>query len=107
MKQLILLVALVGLYGCGPLDGAGSSSTAITSDGGCSDTWSSYGQSFFPTNCAGSGCHHSFSPSSHSDVQNNAGTLSWYISGGSMPRGRSLSSSERTRVLTYLACGAP
>ncbi len=76
----------------------------VGGDGGtCSDTWASYGASFFSANCAG--CH--FNYTTHSQVQASASALASVIAQGSMPRGIALSTASRNEVVTYLTCGAP
>lgn len=101
MKRL-LIFAFLGLYACGPSDDAAGDS--IGTDGGCSDTWSSYGSNFFSTSCAG-GCHGSYS--SQSTVKAAQSSISSEISSGRMPRSGSLSASSKSRILTYLSCGVP
>jgi hypothetical protein len=105
MKRLLLL-AVLGLYACGPMDDTtGTNTGSISSDGGCSDTWSSYGSGFFSSTCGGS-CHGSLY-TTQANVQSARSQISTAISSGRMPKGGGLTSSSKARVLTYLSCGAP
>jgi len=112
MRRLPLL-ALLALFplACGPLDttpgttgggvgaaGGGSGSSSCTTD---PDTWSSFGDAFFSSECAG--CH----VFSHAAVQAGHGAIASAISRGSMPQGGVLDDTLRRQVLAYLACGAP
>ncbi len=105
MKTSLRLIVLLTVTNCGAgYDDGTSSTTALSIDGGaCTDTWSSFGQSFFSSTCAG--CHGSYA--THSVVQASASQFEQVISSGSMPRNASLTSAQRTQVLAYLACGAP
>jgi hypothetical protein len=94
--------------GGGTASGGGAATGGGTGTGGgggpcTTDTWSTYGSTFFSGNC--SRCHGS-AFSSHATVQSEAGLLSSYIGGGAMPPG-GLSSTPRNRAVTYLNCGAP
>jgi hypothetical protein len=85
--------------------GVGTGGGGTGGGGPCTtDTWSSYGATFFQSNCAR--CHGS-AFSSHAVVQSESGLLSSYIGGGAMPPGGGLSSAPRNRAVTYLNCGAP
>lgn len=105
MTKTLRFLLLLSITSCGVgLDDGASSTTALSIDGGaCTDTWSSFGQSFFSGSCAG--CHSSFG--NHSVVQGSIGSFESVISSGTMPRGSSLTSAQRQQVLAYLACGAP
>lgn len=106
MKRFVIFALLFGLYACGPLDDTpGSSTGTISTDGGCSDTWSGYGSSFFSTSCAG-GCHGG-QYANQSSVKAAQSRISSEISSGRMPQGGSLSASSKSRILTYLSCGVP
>jgi Cys-rich repeat protein len=74
------------------------------------DTWGSFAQSFLVTNCTG--CHtHSFDTGGgnldYPTVAQEQSSLSGQISTGRMPPGRGLSSSDKSRILAWLNCGAP
>ena len=93
----VLVAGLVtALGGCNGTSAGTCSSTAT-------DTWSNYGQSFFSTNCTR--CHSQFG--SQSNVVNEVSAIEQAISNGNMPEGGSLGSEDKTRILNYLACGAP
>jgi len=105
MKQLLLrCTALVVPFvsGCGPMD---DTALDVSADGGCSDTWSGYGQTFFSGTCAGS-CHGA-KYTSQAKVQGARSAITSEISRGRMPTDQALSAQERSRVLAYLSCGAP
>lgn len=73
----------------------------------CTDTWSSYGHAFFATNCIGA-CHrHDLAYERREDVAAQADAIRFAIETGDMPQGAQLALPERTRLLTWLACGAP
>lgn len=82
----------------------GNGGSSGTGSGSCTtDTWSSFGSSFFQNYC--NSCHGS-QYASHASVQSQLGSISSSISSGNMPTG-GLSSSMRSRILGYLNCGAP
>lgn len=81
---------------------AGGGSGGSGGGGTCSDTWASYAQTFFSSQC--SSCH-SWA-TSHSYVQSQSGGIASRISSGSMPPG-GLSATDKQRILNYLNCGAP
>jgi hypothetical protein len=83
--------------------GVGTGAGGGTASAGCTDTWSSYGATFFGGSCGG--CHGGLS--SHAGVQANAGSALSAISSGYMPRGAGLSQAARDRAVAYLQCGAP
>ncbi len=91
--------------GGGPTgSGNGSGGSSGTGSGSCTtDTWSSFGSSFFQNYC--NNCHGS-EFSSHSAVQARPGSIGSSISSGSMPPG-GLSGSIDSRIIKYLNCGAP
>jgi cytochrome c553 len=98
LSKLALLLAALLPFACGT-----DLTTSTVSDGGsCSDTWSGYAQSFFSTRCAS--CHGQFG--SQASVLSYASAINSEISSGRMPEGSSLSSSEKTRILDWLVCGA-
>ena len=96
-KFALLLAALLP-FACG----TDLSATTVSDGGSCSDTWSGYAQSFFSTRCAS--CHSQFG--TQASVQSYASAINSEISTGRMPQGSSLSSSEKTRILDWLVCGA-
>lgn len=65
------------------------------------DTWAGYGSGFFNANC--SSCHGG-AFSSPGAVAQNAAQLQSSIGAGRMPRGRTLTGADRTRILNWLAC---
>ncbi len=67
------------------------------------DTYTSWAHSFFTAHCIG--CHSG--EFTASDARSRATSIASYISSGSMPRGETLSSSDKNRILTWLRCGAP
>ncbi|NOY91946.1 MAG: hypothetical protein GXP55_12185 [Deltaproteobacteria bacterium] len=92
--------------GSGGSGSGGSGSGGSGSGAACTtDTYSGWPSTFFTGHCRGSGCH--TSEFGRSDVSARASLIASYISSGSMPRGERLSSADRTRILTYLNCGAP
>jgi hypothetical protein len=129
MHRHALTLCLLTLAACGPDTdddtsttggitasggGSGGGTTSTTGGGGgtsgtsssCTDTWSSYGQAFFASTC--DSCHqHSSEFSTQAAVQGSRSRIESVISSGAMPQGTSLSSTEKTRILAYLACGAP
>lgn len=108
-RRAALAAVVCLLAACGPVPGDVATSAGTTSgssSGGAScgtDTWASYGQGFFASNCAS--CH-GFA-SSQGSVQANAGTIASKIQSGQMPPGGGLSSADVSRVVAYLDCGAP
>ncbi len=89
--------------------GGGGTPDAGTGGGGgscTSDTYSGWAGTFFSNHCNRGGCHGS-SEFTASDCRSRTSTIASYISSGSMPRGETLSSSDRSRILTWLNCGAP
>lgn len=72
-------------------------------DGGtttaCADTWNNYAHGFFNSYC--NGCH-----SFPTAASVRGSTSQSRISSGNMPRGTSLSSTTRARILAWFACGA-
>ncbi|MBX7100609.1 MAG: hypothetical protein K1X89_23050, partial [Myxococcaceae bacterium] len=75
--------------------------------GGCGvDTWANYAQSFFNTNC--NSCHtHTGEFTSQSYVRSIKTSITSRINVGNMPQGRTLSTAERTRIISYMNCNAP
>lgn len=98
-RIFLLLIPLFPLCACGPVD----DTTPFVSDGGCTDTWNGYGQSFFSGSCVS--CHQAYS--SHQTVQSASSQLASTISSGKMPKNSALTSSEKSRAIIYLRCGAP
>lgn len=100
---------------CGSVDsfhdgGADAGGDDAGSDAGLcrsTDTWADYGQAFFTTTCAD--CHDNdhTAMTDHGFLQRQITRITGRISAGNMPVGRTLSASERGRLLDYLACGAP
>ena len=113
MRLRTVLVFLVLYTSCGGVDTSGLGLSSGTGGGGGSsvpdcgaDTWSSYGGSFFASQC--SSCHtHSGQFTTQASVQSASSRIASEISSGRMPEGGGLSSTERQRILDYLACGAP
>ena len=97
MRLVILLFLLAA---CG---------AATTTAGECTDTqdtWTSYGSAFFASQCRS--CHqHAAQFGTQASVQASLNQLASEISSGKMPQGAALSTAEKTRVLGWLACGAP
>lgn len=96
---MLLAVLLLAVPACG------TSSTTVD----CStvtDTYASYGQSFFTTNCRT--CHeHTSQFGTQAAVLASLNSIESEISSGGMPEGTALSATEKTRVLNWLSCGAP
>ncbi len=70
------------------------------------DTWSSYGENFFANNCIT--CHeHTSDFATQSAVVSRLDEIEQQISSGQMPEDTTLSSTEKSRVLAWLSCGAP
>jgi hypothetical protein len=82
-------------------------STDAGSSSCTSDTWAGFAQSFLQNNCTG--CHnHSFGNTvSYNTVKSEASSLASRIRSGNMPPGGGLNSSDKSRILTWLGCGAP
>lgn len=73
----------------------------------CSDSWANYGRTFFASTCIGA-CHrHDLAYERREDVAAQADAIRFAVETGSMPQGAQLSAVDRTRLLTWLACGAP
>jgi hypothetical protein len=73
----------------------------------CTETWGTYGQDFFATTCVGA-CHrHDGAWATVDDVRAGADAIRLAVELGDMPQGALLSQAETTRLLTWLACGAP
>lgn len=73
----------------------------------CADTWANYGRTFFASTCIGA-CHrHDLAYERREDVAAQADAIRFAVETGSMPQGAQLSTVDRTRLLTWLACGAP
>ncbi len=70
-------------------------------DAGTCDTWATWGHEFFSNTC--NGCH----GFTHTDVRAQRDKMSEEISSGRMPQTGPLDEPARSRVLAYLACGAP
>ena len=89
--------------------GGGGGGMAAGGGGGsmsCSDTWSSYGATFFATYC--SPCHHhSGQFDSAAAVQAELPFVTQEIQYRYMPQGYVLTAAEQARILAYLNCGAP
>lgn len=82
------------------------SGTATTDCATVTDTWSSYGENFFATNCIT--CHeHTSDFGTQSAVVSRLDEIEQQISSGQMPEDTTLSSTEKSRVLAWLSCGAP
>jgi|APLak6261671146_1056082.scaffolds.fasta_scaffold28941_2 hypothetical protein len=97
MKRVLILLTLLGTACGGPTAAECASNT---------DTYTSYGQAFLTTTCRS--CHeHASQFSTQAAVQASLTQLEAEISSGKMPEGTSLTTAERTRVLTWLGCGAP
>jgi hypothetical protein len=105
----LLAIALLTLA-CGPPElvpggsggGTGSSAVPVTC-APTTDTWSNFGEAFFSSTCAG--CHGTLAD--HGSVSGLTRALASAISSGAMPQGDRLAAADKTRVLAYLACGAP
>lgn len=95
----VAMASVVVLSACG---GGGTIAPTFGDGGTCTDTWASYGQSFFSSNC--SGCHSSFR--TQSAVKSQVASIRSRVAGGSMPP-RGISSTDEQRVVLYLDCGAP
>jgi hypothetical protein len=96
-RFLVITLALLALAGCGGTSVDCSSNI---------DTWASYGQTFIDSRCRS--CHqHASQYGTQAAVQASLTRIESEISSGKMPEGTPLSSAEKTRVLGWLACGAP
>lgn len=108
MRRLLFVVFF--LAGCGVgTDTLGADPTATNASASTSctstDTWASYGQSFFATNCRT--CHeHTSQFSTQASVANSLARIKAEISSGAMPPG-GLNSTAKQRILAYLACDVP
>ena len=105
LLALLVLAACGGAIDSGP-DGSGGGSSATGGGDGQScasgaDTWATFGAGFFGAQCGA--CHHF----THPDVQEQREVIAGAISTSWMPQDRALAPGARTRVLAYLACGAP
>jgi hypothetical protein len=94
------LSAAAALSGCSA--GAGSAQTGGTPDDGWDGRTNI--EAIFEASCAG--CHGQ-QWSSCWDVQACAGSVDAMVSSGAMPRGGSLSASDRSSLLGWLGAGAP
>lgn len=108
MRKVLFVVFF--LAGCGVgIDPLGTDSTSTTSSASTSctstDTWASYGQSFFTANCRS--CHeHTSQFSTQASVANSLARIKAEISSGAMPPS-GLGSADKQRILGYLACDVP
>ncbi len=102
--RLLLLLTVVGCHGPTLSEDAGT-----TPDGGltCADTWESYGQGFFTTNCTGCHVHDHANFVSRAVVVGELPLITDKLTTGLMPQGATLQADELHRVLGFLACGAP
>lgn len=71
------------------------------------DTWTNWGKAFFASNCVSCHTYNHASMGQQSYVRGDASGISFRVSVGDMPRGASLSSTDRARVEKYVNCGAP
>jgi hypothetical protein len=71
------------------------------------DTWTNWGKAFFASNCVSCHTYNHASMGQQSYVRSDASGISFRVSVGDMPRGASLSSTDRARVEKYVNCGAP
>lgn len=99
--------AVAGGGGGTALGGGGG--TATGGGGGsasCTDSWSTYGGTFFATYCTA--CHHhSGQFTTAAAVQGELAFVTQEIQYRYMPQGYVLSATEQARILAYLNCGAP
>ncbi len=82
-----------------PDTGTGSTTAACTSD-----TWSDWPRTFFSSHCTR--CHGN-QLTSLSVVHANEGVIASDIRSGRMPQDEVLSSADKSRIITWLNCGAP
>ncbi len=96
-----------GTSGGGTGTGGGSGSGSTGGSSACTtDTWSNYAGGFFDNYCAQ--CHSGeYDSNNYQNVSANESRIASYISSGRMPQGTRLSSSEKSRILKWLSCGAP
>jgi hypothetical protein len=92
----------------------GASSTGIEPvscpPSGTTLTYANYGQSFFASSCAKSGCHDHKSPvlTTQSTIQQHASQiLDEAVYTDAMPESASMTIAEREQLGEWLACGAP
>lgn len=124
MKRAVVVLSVM-LVGCGAVEGsddAGLTDSGVVIDAGIEDagveipdagmtmdagmqctpdTWSSFGQQFFAQRC--NVCH-GFNQGA---VRTQRAEIISRIETNDMPRGSSLTTEQKTRVLTWLNCGAP
>ena len=118
MKPLFALVTLL-FMNCGAVEttaDAGQRSDAgpsvdaghDTIDAGpnCIDRWTPYGSNFFATQCT-SCHHHAGSFTTATEVRSEKDFIDAYLRAGLMPQGTTLSTTELTRIVGYLACDVP
>jgi mono/diheme cytochrome c family protein len=105
MKRTLFLVVFL-TAACG-VDDTTSTTSSITADcASNTDTWSTYGQAFFTTNCRS--CHqHTSQFGTQAAVTASLSSIKSEISSGKMPEGTTLSATDKARILAYLSCGAP
>ncbi len=105
MKKLIVIVIMlmsIGLWtGCSKISNSNSSYTPS-----CSGAIKSYKTDVAPlikTYC--SGCHSNFS--TYTSLYADRNNVSGQIENGNMPRGTSLSSTQKDAVICWISSGAP
>jgi hypothetical protein len=104
MKKLIVIMLIsIGLWtGCSKISNSNTSYTPT-----CSGAVKSYKTDVAPimkTYCAG--CHNS-KFSTYASLSSDKNNVSGQIESGSMPRGSSLTSTQKDAVLCWISSGAP
>lgn len=93
-----------GVMDAGITNDAGVPDAGMTMDAGmqCTpDTWTNFGQQFYAQRC--NGCH----AFDLAQVRSLRAQMISRIQSGDMPRGSSLTTAQKERVLEWLDCGAP
>ena len=110
IKKLFLVAAVLGFfYAC-------TKETATKSSDDCSSTPKSFSIDVNPViqaSCASSGCHGAGSNSgpgallTYSQVFNARSAIRSAVSSGRMPKNRSLTTSEKAKIICWIDSGAP
>lgn len=103
MKKIIAFSSVIAMAACKK-----ESSTSLTCDSNLS--FSSTVQPVLVSKCATSGCHNGSGManlSTYNNAKNEASSIRTSVENGSMPRGGSLTSAEKTAILCWIQNGTP
>ena len=103
MKKIVVFAAAVAFTACKK-----DSSASLSCDSSLS--FSGTVQPVLVSKCATSGCHDGSrmtSMATYTNAKNEAQSIKTSVENGSMPRGSSLSSAEKTAILCWIQNGTP